>query len=406
MLSFFIARSHLLSRKSHTVVNIISAVSVLAVAVPVMAMVVILSFHNGLSSFIEQMYSKFDSELRIAAIDSRDFDATPQLMQDISAVDGVGLTSLALEQNVLLTYNDRQWIATLRGVDSMYRHVVPIEEQIVQGQYLLDRGDLPQGIIGQGIAYSLGVNPVLLDPITIYAIRPGNGGRTSFLPMGLYTTANIQPGAIYALDQQTDSRYMLASIAFTRSLLESSPNRVSSIEIRLAPRADVSKVKAGLALSLGSGFKIETRLEQKGTIYRMVEQEKWVIYLLLLFVVIIAALSLVGSVVMLITDKSRDRQILEAMGADRRLLRRIFTTEGVLITILGVAIGLLLGVAIALGQQQSGLIKMAGEAFLMEAYPVKILLSDIAVIALGVTAIGTLISYATTSSMIRRNSNP
>lgn len=401
MLPLFIARKHLFSRKSRSVINLIAGVSFVAVAVPVTALVVILSFHNGLGDFIGKMYSEFDSDLRLTPRQGQLFDAT-EMHTKIAALPEVAAVSATAEQSVLITYSGRQWIALMRGVDSAYRNVVPIERRLVQGRYRLRHGDLNEAVIGQGVAYALGVQTALPEPLRIYAIRPGdNRSATSFLPLSFYRTASIRPGGIYALDEQTDSRYIFVPLEFARRLMGAG-DKVSSLEIRLQDGVSPEAGKRAVAAVTGADFDVKTRFEQKETVYRMVEQEKWVVYLLLMFVVLIAALSLVGSVVMLAADKERDREILLAMGGTPRLLRRIFTWEGALITACGVAAGILLGVGFAFLQQQSGIIKMTGEAFLMDAYPVRIELPDLIVVAGGVLLLGTAVSALTAAGLIKR----
>lgn len=399
MLPLFIARRHLFSRKSHSVINLIAGVSVVAVAVPVMALVTILSFHNGLGEFIGKMYSEFDSELRVTPRQGLLFNAA-ELRGKIVALPEVAAVSTTAEQNVLLTYSDRQWIAAMRGVDSAYADVVPIGQRMVQGKYRLRHGDLNEAVIGQGVAYALGVQTALPEPLQVYAIRPGSGSP-SFLPTGLYKTARVRPAGIYALDEQTDSRYIFVPLEFARRLMGAG-DKVSSLEIRLRDGVSPEAGKRAVAAAAGAYFDVKTRFEQKETVYRMVAQEKWIIYLLLMFVVLIAALSLVGSVVMLAADKERDREMLLAMGGTPGLLRRIFAWEGTLITACGVAAGLLLGVGFAVLQQQAGIIKMAGDAFLMDAYPVRIEPSDLIVVAVGVLLLGTAVSALTAAGLIKR----
>lgn len=399
MLSLFIARKHLFSRKSHSVINLIAGVSVVAVAVPVMALVAILSFHNGLSDFIGQMYSEFDAELRVTPREGDFFDGDG-LRAKIAALPETEAVSAAAEQNVLVVYSGRQWIAAMRGVDSVYRHVVPIERRLVQGRYRLRNGDRDEAVVGLGTAYALGVQTALPEPLQLYAIRPGSS-RPSFLPVGLYNTARIRPAGVYSLDEQTDSRYIFVPLAFAQQLTGVGA-KISSIEIRLREGVSPERGRAVVAAVAGDGFDVKTRFEQKETVYRMVAQEKWVIYLLLMFVVLIAALSLVGSVVMLAADKERDCGILTAMGGTPQLSRRIFTWEGTLITTGGVAAGMVLGVGFAVLQKQAGIIKMAGDAFLMDAYPVRIELFDLLAVAGGVLLLGTAVSVLTAAGLIRR----
>lgn len=402
MLSSFIARRHLFSRKSHSVINLIAGVSVVAVAVPVMALVVILSFHNGLSDFIRAMYSEFDAELRVTPRTGGGFEAEA-LRERLVPLPEVETASVVVEQNVLLTCGGRQWIAAMRGVDSLYHQVIPIERRLVQGRYRLQHGDLDEGVFGQGVAYALGVGGGLIEPVRVYAIRPaGTGTAASFLPVSLYRSASIRPAGIYALDEQTDSHYIFVPVALARRLTGFGDGRGTSLEIRLAEGVSPERGQRAVAAVVGDGFDVKTRFQQKETVYRMVTQEKWIIYLLLMFVVLIAALSLVGTVVMLAADKERDREMLLAMGGTPGLLRRIFACEGMWITAAGVGAGLVSGVGFALAQQRWGLIRMAGEAFLMEAYPVRIEAADLAAVGFGVLLLGTAISAATAAGVIGR----
>ena len=204
------------------------------------------------------------------------------------------------------------------------------------------------------------------------------------------------------MDEQTDSRYLFVPIALARRLTGIGEGRGTSLEIRLAEGISPERGQRAVAAVAGDDFDVKTRFQQKETVYRMVTQEKWIIYLLLMFVVLIAALSLVGTVVMLAADKERDREMLLAMGGTPGLLRRVFTWEGAWITAVGVELGLALGVGFALAQQRWGLIRMAGEAFLMEAYPVRIEAADLAAVGFGVLLLGTAIGAATAAGVIGR----
>ncbi len=395
MLPFFIARRHLASRKSHTVVNVISVVSVVAMAVPVVAMVVILSLHNGLSDFIRQMYGEFDPELRVIPRQGQLFTVPAERFGELKALPGVQAVSGTLEQNVLLVYNGTQWVATMRGVDSLYTDVVPVAGLVTHGDYELRRGDIQQTVLGQGIAYNLGVNIAMLRPIEVFALLPSGSEKP-------YTSARVMPAGIYALDERTDAHYLFTTIEFARSLTGAAPDRYSSLDIRTVPGSDPEQVRAAAARLFGPEFTVQTRYEQKATLYRMVQQEKWVIYLLLLLVVVISAFSLVGSLVMLVNDKAGDRAMLRAMGGSVAFVRRVFVWEGALITAVAIAAGIALGAGLALAQQHFGFIRMGGESFLMEAYPVALRGTDIALVAAGVLLLGVAVSAMTVVAIVRK----
>lgn len=399
MLALRIARRYLFSRKSHSVINTISIVSGIAIAIPVMAMVVILSFHNGLSSYIESLYKGFDSPIRITAMRGKSFLPDSLPLARIEAIDGVEATSQVLEENILLMHDDRQHIATLRGVDSLYSKVVPIRERITNGEWAVRLGDIDQLVVGQGVAYNLGINPSLYSSVDLYAIRPDQGA--SLFNTSLYRRQSLQPVGVYSLDETTDNRYVFSSLEFARTLL-GQRERVSSIEIAVSPGYDPQRVQQQIAELCSDSFLIQSRYQQKQTLYKMVNQEKIIIYGMLVMVMVIASLSLTGSLAMLITEKRAELQTLETMGAELSLQRAIFRNQGLIIVGSGITLGMVLGVIFSLIQQHFGIIEMAGSSFLMQAYPVKISLSDLAIILLTVALAGWLLSQIIVASIIKK----
>lgn len=378
----FIALRYLRSPKSHSVINLISWVALVALAVPTMALVVILSLHNGLSSTIEGLYNSFDSELRITAKDGKFFGRNTL---ELGGIDGIDAVSYTIEDNVLLRHDEREHLATIKGVDSLYNRVVPIEELITHGKYDPQLGDLQQAIVGQGIAYYLGINPSLIQSIDVYSILPDAGN--SIFPTIIYRSESIIPVGVYTLDEQTDSRYIIVPLEFAQRLLGTS-DKVSSAEIKLKEGANIQQIKS----HIGEDFRVETRYEQKASVYKAFNQEKWIIYLLLMMVLLIASLSLAGSIVTLIADKKPQIETLRSMGAATSLIRSIFRVQGMAIVVAGSLTGTILGGILSLLQQHFGFIRMAGSTTIIDAYPVRIEFSDLIIIIGGVWLMGWLIS--------------
>ncbi len=397
-LPLLFARRYLFSRKSLSVINIISGVSALTVAVPVMAMVILLSVFNGFDSLIKSMYRNFDPEIRITAAEGKFFDRNTLPLSEIRNVEGVEETGFTLEENALFEYGDKQYIGSILGVDSLYDTVVPIRNMVVQGEYRPKFGDLDQALIGQGVAYNLTVGTTLLEPLVVYMPRRGTG--SPLLPVSFYRKKTIFPSGIFALDNETDSRYVIAPIGFVRELLEYGPEQVSSAILRLAPGSDPDRVRARIAGIAGDDFRVQTSYQQKESLYRIMQYEKWGIYFIILMVLVIASFSIVGSLIMIIIDKQKDTETLITLGAERKLIRRIFVREGMLISGIGMAAGLVLGIAVCLLQQHFGWIKMAGSSFLVDAYPVEIETTDLLGIVLSVGAIGWAISRFTVGRLI------
>lgn len=390
----FIALRYLRSPKSHSVINLITWVAGIAIAIPTAALVIILSLHNGLSSTIEGLYNSFDAQLRITPSEGKFFDPT-QL--NMTPAPEIAAMSYIIEDNVLLRKGDREHLATLRGVDSAYERVVPIRNLITHGSYEPQLGQLQQAVVGQGIAYNLGINPSLIQPIDIYAIRPDQG--TTVLPTPIYRTQSITPVGIYTLDEQTDGRYIIVPLEFAQNLLGFA-GKVSSVEIMLRPGIDPEKAQDLLKERLGSKFRVETRFEQKASLYRAINQEKWIVFLLLMMVQLIASLSLAGSIVVLVADKRSQMQTLRSMGATRELIRSIFRYEGMLIVVIGSVSGLVLGSGFALAQQHFGFIKMAGDSMIVDHYPVILSPLDLVGITLSVWILGWIISTLTTRATV------
>lgn len=393
MLIYKIARRFLFSACSHSVVNLVAAVSTVAVMVPVMAMVVILSLHNGLQSYIEKMYGQFDSSLRIEKTEGQFFDVDSAKIEQLGSI---GIASRVLQSGVLLEWGGRQYVATIRGVDSMYADVVPIKGRIEQGRWELYKGDLPRAVIGAGVGYALGMSIAIDEPIYVYTLVP-MPSMLSMLPIPLYKSEPIYAAGVFALDEATDAKYIFAPLKFVENLIGSN-GQLSSIEVKIDDNISPKEAKARAQEIFGSEFTIRTQHEQRETIFKVINSEKWLIYALLSLVVMIASLSLAGCTLMMISEKRDQSATLSAMGLSGNKLRAVFTSLGMMIVGIGIVTGIALGTAISLVQQHFGIIKMAGESFLMEAYPVKVQITDLGLVAIGVGVIGYVIVRIAASS--------
>ena len=373
-LSLLFARRYLFSKKSHSVINVISGVSAVAVAVPVMAMVILLSVFNGFEGLIRDMYKSFDPDILITPSSGKvfDTDSVPQ----------------------------QRLIGVMRGVDSLFATVVPIDSLLTEGRYRLRFGELPEACVGQGVAYTLGIRTNFNDPISVYA--PRRGQFSSLLPQSIYRKGELFPSGIFALEAEVDGKYMIVPLDFAQRLLDNE-GKASSLAVRLSENAAPETARTAIAALLGDGFNVQTRYQQKAEFYRIMMYEKWGIYFIILLVLIVASFSLIGSLVMLIIDKRKDMHTLLTMGADIPLLRKIFVTEGMLVYGIGAVGGMILGVALALAQQHWGWLKLSGQTFLIDAYPVEVHLSDLLLVAISFTAVSYLISKLTVLSMIPRS---
>lgn len=396
MLSLLFARRYLFSKKSHSVINIIAGVSLFAVAMPVAAMVILLSVFNGFEGLIRSMASAFDADLTLTLREGSVIRCDEVDTAHLARVEGVEALSWVVEREALVSHAGRQATITVRGADDNYDRVFPIREAIMNGNYELHRGDYDRVIIGQGLTYALGIR-TLINPLDIYALR--HNTFSSLIPFESYTHRRVDIAATFLLEAESEERYLLTSIRLARDLFELE-GEATALLIKIREGERPERVKRELEELLGERYELHTRYELRPTFYDIMTYEKWGIFLISLLVLIIAAFSVVGTLVMLILEKREEQLTLRALGADGALIRRIFLGEGALIGAIGLAVGLLLGLFLTLGQQCFGWVKIPVESLIMQSYPVELRWGDLVVIVLLFSGVIASISWLTVRSMI------
>ena len=403
MLPRFFARRYLFSPASRSVVNLISGLSVVAVAVPVAAMIVLLSVFNGFETLIKGNCSAFDADLTLAPREGQTFDAARIDTTALARVPGVAAWSFILEQSALLEHGGRQATATVRGVDDRYGEVFPLAETISAGAPAVRIGDLERLVVGQAMAYTLGIRSLADADVDLYAVR--RGSFSTLLPVQNYTRRRVPVGGAFSVDLESERSHVLVSLRLARALF-SFPGRASALCLRVAPEADEQQVRRAVAQLAGEEFRVRTRAEMRASFYRIMTYEKWGIFFIALLVLVVASFSVVGALAMLIVDKRDDIRTLEALGAGRPLVRAIFRTEGLLICGLGAAFGIVSGVGLTLLQQYFGLIEIPAETFLTRSYPVEFRFADLLTVAAAFAVVACVLSQITVRSMIPHRSRP
>ena len=292
-----------------------------------------------------------------------------------------------------------------KGVDTIYEEESPLKDHIRRGEFSLHRGDVPQTVVGAGLAYNLGINPKFIAPVEMYfPSRTRNISLSN--PAASIESVKVYPSGVFSINNEIDNELLIVPIEKMRELLEYD-DEVSAVELRMtgASSKEIKRVKKGIEERLGPSFKVSDRFEQNTALYKMMKYEKASIYLILIFVIIIIAFNIFGSLSMLIIEKRGDIMTFRSMGATDRLLKKIFVLEGWLISLLGMAAGLVLGIGFALLQQHFGFIKMPGN-FIIQAYPVIISWKDVLITAAGVAAIGYLIALLPVASFYRKEEKP
>ncbi len=375
-LPLFIAKRYLIAKKSQNVINIISAISVLGMATGTMALIVILSVFNGFDSLIKSLFSVFDPQLEISLVEGKTFvaEGDPRF-EEVKNHPGVIHFTAVLEENALLMYGERQHIATMKGVDEKYRERSGLDRMLVQGDFMLtDDKNNDYAILGRGVANVLSVGLTFLTPLEIYI--PSRTAGITMIPEQAFNRRLIYPSAIFSVEQEFDMSYAIVPISFAREILEYQ-NEVSAIELSLADNFRESAVQEEIQEILGEEFQVLNRYQQHEWLYKVMETEKWAIFLILSFILLVASFNIIGSLTMLIIEKKKDIAVLKSMGAGEGLIRRIFFLEGWMISAVGAVVGLLLGFLICLLQMEFGIVKLYGTGvFIIDAYPVEMQLHD------------------------------
>lgn len=401
------------SKKSLSVINTTATVSSVAMGVAVAAMVLLLSVQNGFQEVSEARFSLTEADIVISPARGKTFsvagDEWVQVREGIDSAEGVEASALYLKESVAVEYNHRRTFATLYGVDDDYPDVVMLAEPGLMwyGEWQLRRGDYRYAVVGRSVdelfadGYSV-KNPSLHGGLRLYAAR--SESFSPLLPMSAFNSVVVKHAGSLSYDAAEQSESLFVAMDVAEELL-SSHRRASGLAIRVAEGESVEHTQEVLREVVGEDFVVQNRYELNGA-YVVMKYEKWAIFFILLLVTIIAAVSIIGSIVMLIIEKRNDIYTLYAIGADHKLVRRIFTLEGVLIGFRGVVGGVAVGVAICLAQIHLGLVKMPGTTFLIENYPVRVAAADILFIALAVTAVAYVITLFTVTKMVPKTTKP
>ena len=398
----FIAKRYLFAKKSHNVINIISAISAIGMAIGTAALIIILSVYNGFDSLVRSMMSSVEPDLMITPSSGKVFVPEGEVYDWIYDQPTVKNMCGVLQEQVFISYDGQQGIAKAKGVDSIYEEETPLRDHMYDGEFSLHRGDIPLASVGTGLAHSMGINPRFLSPIEIYF--PSRTRRISMTnPLSSIEAIKVWPSSIFSISNDIDAELMILPISQMRELLEYD-DEVSAVEIRLTEEADSEELKRlqkEIGERLGPDFKVKDRFQQNESLYKMMKYEKAAIFMILIFVIIIIAFNIFGSLSMLIIEKRGDIETLRSLGAQDSLIRRIFVLEGWMISLTGLAAGLVLGTGFALLQQQFGFIKMPGH-FIVQAYPVILSWTDIIITIVGVATIGYLIALLPVASFYRK----
>ncbi|GCB33488.1 FtsX-like permease family protein [Bacteroides faecalis] len=390
---FYIAKRYLLSKKKHNAINVISGISVCGVALATLALVCTLSVFNGFQDMVASFFTAFDPELKITVREGKVFDGQDERIRAISVLPEIDVFSESLEENAMVQYKDRQAMVVLKGVEDNFNQLTEIDSLLYgAGEFLLHDSIVDYGIMGVELVATLGTGLQFVDPLQVYLpkrnvkVNMANPGA-SFNHDYLYS-----PGIVFSVNQQQyDAKYILTSLDFLRHLLDYT-TEVSAIELKLKPNVNLTSVQANIEKILGSDFVVQNRYQQQEDVFRIMEIEKLVSYLLMTFILMIACFNVIGSLSMLILDKKDDVITLRSLGVSDKMISRIFLFEGRLISLFGALSGIILGLILCFIQDKFGIITLGGGngTFVVDAYPVSVHVWDIVLVFVTVLAVGFL----------------
>jgi lipoprotein-releasing system permease protein/zinc transport system substrate-binding protein len=388
--AFYIAKRYLFSKKSHNAINIISMVAICGLTVATLATVCTLSVFNGFREFGASMFGVFDPELKITPASGKVFNPNSDKFLEIKNLPEIEVISETLEDNALMVYRERQMPVMLKGVSDNFAQLVPIEQALFGGKLELHGETSSLATLGVGVAAVLGVNANYLSALEIYA--PKRNAKVNMTnPLANFKPEYAYIGDLFILNEPVyDDNYVLVPIALARNLFDYE-TEVSAWEIKLKAGVSLSETKQKIRRLAGENFVVKNRFEQQEEAFRMISIEKWVTFLMLCFILLIAAFNLIGSLSMLMVDKKNDITTLRNLGANNRLISRVFLFEGWMISAVGAVTGLIAGILLCFGQQYFGWIKLGTSGmFAIDAYPVKVEITDLLIIFAAVLTIGFL----------------
>ena len=379
---------YLFARKSYNVITMISGIGVAGMAIGTAALIIILSVFNGFNRLVDNSLGDLHADLSVRPAQGKVFVPDSSAFAWAYAQDDILSFYSVLEDQVFLSYDGKQSLARVRGLDSVAEEESPLQNHLVDGEWTLHNGTQPMAVVGAGVAYSLDLNPRFRTALEIH--YPSRNAEVSLSnPAASLRSAQLLPAGVFSINADVDARLVVVPIEVLRDLLEY-PEEVSSIELNVAP-GTASRVAKNLQERLGSGFQVLDRYQQEESIYKMMRYEKLAIYLILVFVVLIIAFNIYSALKMLVIEKQGDIGTLRSMGAPEPMLRSIFLWEGWLVSLLGMVIGLVLGILLVWLQDRFGLIAMPGN-FIVQAYPVVLKATDILWTVVGVAGIGFLMA--------------
>lgn len=395
--SLRIAIRYLFSKKTHNSINITSMICAGGICVATIALVCTLSVYNGFQSLISGLYNALDPDLKVVLVEGKTFTCPQTRLDSIKSIPQVAAVAEVLEENAMIKYKENQSTVFVKGVSDNYKQLIQTDSVLTSGQFILRDGENDFTVIGAATASVIEANTACISPLHLYA--PKHNTKVNIAnPEKSFNDQLAYVSGIYAVNQQDiDSRFAFCTLDYARNLFNYTNQEISSLEINVEKNADEESIKNQISNILGDNFIVKDKHEQHEEFYRMLKVEKWITFLILFFILMIAVVNVIGSLTMLIIEKENDIRTLSSLGANNQTIKEIFIFEGWLISVTGAIVGVIIGLALCLLQQQFGLLKLnsgsVNDAFIVDSYPVVVNASDIFIILITILLVGLLIAW-------------
>ena len=394
-LPLFIAQRYLLAKKSHNLINIVTWISIVSVAVAAFAMIFVLSIFNGFNVVISENIHKMSADLQITSVKGKTLNVNEFPFDKIKEIKNVELVLPTITEDALFRNQDKQQIGQIKGVPAEFHTVERIDKSIVKSGRFGTDADVDFAIPGVGMAYYLGINPN--NPFTMIQVYvPRRGNASSFSLENSFNTGQLFVNQSFATNQDIDETTILAPYEWLSELIDYD-GRASDVEVFVNQSSNLNKIKKEIKKIVGPDYNVQDQYEQQSTLYKMMKSEKLAVYLILVFILVMATFNVIGSLSMLIIEKKKDTATLRAMGGDNSLIRSIFLNEGTIIAVVGGIIGLILGIIAVLLQQYIGIIRLGDGtgSYIVDYYPVALQMQDVLIVLATITIIGGIAAYTT-----------
>ena len=388
---FLFAWRYFKAKKSTNAINIIAWISIVAIVAGTAALILVLSVFNGFEDLVKSLYSNFYTDLKISSSNGKIISLTQEQLDKIRSVKGVRNYSLVLEEKAFLQNGEFQTVVHLKGVDDNYQYVSGVPEHVVKGEFSLGTDDFPSMILGAGIENAIGIQADRnIFPILVYLPRKTNVDLAD--PFQSISADTVTTTGAFVIQQDFDNKYAITNLPFLKRMMGLADNQFGGVEIALNDPEEAESVKKDLFKVLDKSYLVQTRFEQNQSLYSVMRAEKWVIYAILSLILIVAAFNMIGALTMLVLEKEKDISVIHALGGSKKLILKIFLSEGILLATIGAVIGMFIALTLAWMQIQFKLIPLEGGSFVIDYFPVKLQVADFLLVGFTVFVIALIAS--------------